>query len=124
MKPFTLVTLLVSLLAGICANAQTPTPAKHRICMDVAHQQTFWHDPTDMAGMDPKLIERVKYMTGEFVKTATAVDARLSYLKKESQPKTWTDATCCSFIFLRRSTHPVRSAPYRNTSPAAVRCSW
>ena len=65
MKPIALVTLLVSLFAGVSANAQTPAPAKHRICMDVAHQQKFWHDPADMAGMDAKLIERVNYMTGE-----------------------------------------------------------
>ena len=68
MKPITLFTLLFSLLAGTSANAQTPTPAKYRICMDVAHQQRFWHDPADMPGMDVKLIERVKYMTGELSK--------------------------------------------------------
>ena len=55
--------------------------------MDVAHQQRFWHDPADMPGMDVKMIERVKYMTGEFVKTATAVNASLSYLKKEVTAK-------------------------------------
>ena len=72
MKPLTFVTLLASLLAAVCANAQTPIPAKYRICMDVAHQQKFWHDPTDMAGMDAQFVERVKYMTGELIKTATA----------------------------------------------------
>ncbi len=97
MKPVTLFTLLFSLVAGICANAQTPTPAKSRICMDVAHQQKFWHDPADMAGMDVKMIERVKYMTGEFVKTATAVEASLTYLKKEVTPK---DLEGCDLLFI------------------------
>ena len=96
MKPITLFTLLVSLLAGISANAQTPTSAKSGICIDVAHQQRFWNDPAGMAGMDAKVIERVKYMTGGLTKTATAVGASLSYLKKEVQPK---DLEGCSVLF-------------------------
>jgi hypothetical protein len=87
MKPITLFAFFFSLLAGISANAQTPTPAKSRICMDVAHKQRFWQDPADMSGMDVKVIERVKYMTGELVKTATAVNASVSYLKKEITPE-------------------------------------
>jgi len=83
MKPITLFTVLFSLSAGLCAHAQTATAAKNRICMDVAHQPRFWRDPADMPGMDVKMIERVKYMTGELTKTANAVDASLSYLKKE-----------------------------------------
>ncbi|MPZ18261.1 MAG: hypothetical protein GEV06_10160 [Luteitalea sp.] len=97
MRPIKLFTLVFSLWAGICANAQTPTPAKYRICMDVAHQQRFWHDPADMAGMDVKVIERVKYMTGEFVETATSVDASLSYLKEEIKPK---DLEECDLLFI------------------------
>jgi hypothetical protein len=97
MKPIPLFTLLFSLLAGICANAQTPAPAKYRICMDVAHQQRFWHDPADMAGMDVKLIERVKYMTAEFAKTAASVNASQSYLKKEVKPK---DLERCDLLFI------------------------
>ena len=45
MKPITSVTLLFGLLAGVGADAQTPTPAKNRICIDVAHQQRFWAIP-------------------------------------------------------------------------------
>ena len=84
MKPITFFTLLFSLSAGLCAHAQTATAAKNRICIDVAHQQRFWGDPADM---DEKRVERVKYMTGEMLKTAAAVDASLSYLKKEMQPQ-------------------------------------
>ena len=79
------------------ADAQTPTPAPKRICMDVAHQQKFWHDPADMAGMDMKMIERVKYMTAELTKTATAVNASLSYLKKEITPR---DLEGCDLLFI------------------------
>lgn len=97
MKPITLFTLLFSVSAALCASAQTATAAKNRICMDVAHQQKFWHDPADMPGMDVKMIERVKYMTGEFTKTATAVDASLSYLKKEITPE---GLTGCDLLFI------------------------
>lgn len=98
MKPTTLfVTLLFSLSAELSANAQTARPATNRICMDVAHQQRFWNDPADMAGKDVKLAERVKYMTGELTKTATAVDASLSYLKKEITAK---DLEGCDLLFI------------------------
>jgi hypothetical protein len=112
MKPITLFTLLFSLLADTSANAQTATPAKSRICMDVAHKQRFWNDPASMAGMDAKLIERVKYMTGELTKTATAVGASLSYLKKEVQPK---DLEGCSLLFIH-----IPSAKYTPGEVSAI----
>lgn len=112
MKPITLFTLLFGLLAGICANAQTPSRAKHRICMDVAHQQKFWRDPADMAGMDVKLMERVKYMTAEFAKTAAAVNASLSYLKKEVTPK---DLEGCDLLFIH-----IPSAKYTPGEVSAI----
>ena len=96
-KPLKLFSLLFSVLAGTCANAQTSAPAKNRICMDVAHQQKFWHDPADMAGMDAKQIQRVKYMTAEFEKTAASVNASLSYVKKEVTPK---DLVGCNLLFI------------------------
>jgi hypothetical protein len=97
MKPLTVVTLLVSLLAGISANAQTPARPTTRICMDVAHQQKFWRDPADMTGMDANLIERVNYMTGELTKSAATVHASLSYLKKEIASK---DLEGCGLVFI------------------------
>jgi len=112
MKPITLFTFLFSLLAGICAHAQTPTPSKSNICMDVTHQQRFWHDLADMPGMDAKMIERVKYMTGEFVKTATSVNASLSYLKKEVQPK---DLENCDLLFIH-----IPSAKYTPGEVSAI----
>ena len=59
MKPIAPFTLVLSLLAAVGAHAQTATPAKHRVCMDVAHQQKFWHDPADMPGMDANMIKRL-----------------------------------------------------------------
>ena len=124
MNTMTLFSFLFGLFASIGAHAQTPAPAKSRICMDIAHKQRFWNDPADMSGMDVKVIERVKYMTGEFVKTATAVNASVSYLKNEITP---AGLQGCDLVFIHIPSailHPGRSAPYRNTSPAAVRCSW
>lgn len=97
MKIVPLMILLFGLMAGIRSNAQTSAPAKQRICMDVAHGQKFWRDPADMAGMDMKLIERVKYMTAELGKTAAAVNASLSYLKKEIAPE---DLQACHLVFI------------------------
>ena len=94
MKRISILTLLFSLSTGLCANAQTPAPAKHRICLDAAHQQRFWGDPADM---DEKRVERVKYMTGEMLKTAAAVNGSLAYLKKEITPP---DLKGCSLLFI------------------------
>jgi hypothetical protein len=112
MKPIIPFTLLLGFVAAVSANAQAPAPAKSRICMDVAHQQRFWHDPAEMAGMDAKVIERVKYMTGEFVNTATSVDARLSYLKKEVTPK---DLEGCDLLFIH-----IPSAKYTPGEVSAI----
>ena len=124
MQSIAFFTSVVSLLGCICAHAQAPAPVAKRICMDVAHQQKFWNDPSDMAGSDARMVERVKYMTGELTKTASAVNASLSYLKMESRQKISKDATCCSSIFLRPDIRLARSAPFRNASPPAARCSW
>ena len=125
MKPLAPVTLLVSLLAGISAHAQTPARATTRICVDVAHQQKFWHDPADMTGMDAKLIERVNYMTGELSEERR---------RCKREPVLSEERNCVQGPGRMRPgvhphsvgevSHPVRSAPYRNTSPTAVRCSW
>ena len=112
MKPLAPVTLLVSLLAGISAHAQTPARATTRVCVDVAHQQKFWHDPADMTGMDAKLIERVNYMTGELSKSAASVNASLSYLKKEIATK---DLEGCGLVFIH-----IPSAKYTPGEVSAI----
>ncbi len=112
MKPITLFTLMFSLLTGICAHAQTATPPTSRICMDVAHEQKFWRDPADTAGVDVKVIERVKYMTAEFTKTAAAVNASLSYLKQEVTAK---GLEGCDLLFIH-----IPSAKYTPGEVSAI----
>jgi hypothetical protein len=111
MKRITLLTFLFSLSAALSAHAQTATPAKHRICMDVAHQPRFWRDPSDPA-IEARMVERVKYMTGEFLKSATAVNASLSYLKKEIQP---ADVAGCDLLFIH-----IPSAKYTPGEASAI----
>src|SRR5688572_19089393 len=112
MNTMTLFSFLFGLLASISALAQTPGPAKSRICMDVAHKQRFWNDPADMSGMDVRVTERVKYMTGEFVKTATAVNASVSYLKNEITP---TGLQGCDLVFIH-----IPSAMYTPGEASAI----
>src|SRR5262245_42292810 len=112
MRPITFSILVFSLLACVGAHAQTSAAATKRICMDVAHEQKFWHDPADMAGMDVKMIERVKYMTAEFTKSATAANASLSYLKKEITPK---DLEGCDLLFIH-----IPSAKYTPGEVSAI----
>ena len=109
MKPSALFSLVFSLFAGAAANAQAPAPMKHRICIDVAHQQKFWADPADV---DEKRVGRVKYMTGELTKTASAVNASLSYLKKEIGPK---DLEGCNLLFIH-----IPSAKYTPGEVSAI----
>src|SRR5262245_7068186 len=101
-----LLIFFLGLSAGIRANAQTPASGKHRICLDVAHQQRFWGDPADM---DEKRVERVKYMTGEMLRTAGAVNGSLAYLKKEISP---ADLKGCSLVFIH--------IPSKNYTPGEV----
>ena len=63
MKRISLSPPFRSLCSPLCKRSNS-APAKHRICIDVAHQQRFWGDPADM---DEKRVERVKYMTGEML---------------------------------------------------------
>lgn len=71
--------------------------AKHRILIDVAHGQKFWNDPADMAGMDFKFIERVKYMTDQITQTATSVKAEVGYVKGKIKP---ADLATCDLLFI------------------------
>jgi hypothetical protein len=38
-----------------------------KIYMDIAHGQKFWNDPSDMKGQDENWVNRVKYMTDQFL---------------------------------------------------------
>ena len=74
---------------------QTSPPKK--IYMDLAHGQKFWNDPSDMKGQDENWINRVKYMTDQFLKTASSVNAELYYLKDEIKPEDLSD---CDLLFI------------------------
>ncbi|HVO73449.1 MAG TPA: hypothetical protein VMT35_05470 [Ignavibacteriaceae bacterium] len=75
--------------------SQTSSPKK--IYMDIAHGQKFWNDPAEMKGQDANWINRVKYMTDQFLKTASSVNADLFYLKDEIKPK---DLSECDLLFI------------------------
>ncbi len=65
--------------------------------MDIAHGQKFWNDPSEMKGQDENWIKRVEYMTDQLLKTASSVNAELSYLKDEIKPKDLSD---CDLLFI------------------------
>ena len=65
--------------------------------MDIAHGQKFWNDPTDMKEQDENKVNRVKYMTDQFQKTASSVNAELFYLKNEIKPEDLSD---CDLLFV------------------------
>ncbi len=112
MRSFKLFIMLACLSLGGFVNAQG-TPAstpKYRILMDIAHGQIFWNDPADMEGKDPNQIGRVKYMTDQFVKTASSVNAELVYQKGEIKPG---DLTNCDLLFIH-----IPSSKY---SPAEIK---
>ena len=71
--------------------------SKKKIYMDIAHGQKFWNDPADMDGQDENWVNRIKYMTDQFLKTASSVNADLYYLKDEIKPK---DLSGCDLLFI------------------------
>lgn len=72
--------LCILVCCHIDSFGQSKTAMK-KILVDVAHGQKFWHDPNDMPGKDPDLVERVKYMAGELTKNADALKATVNYQK-------------------------------------------
>ena len=84
------------LLLLFCANVLFPqSSSKKKIYMDIAHGQKFWNDPTTMDQTGN--VERVKYMTDQFLKTASSVNAKLLYLKDEIKPENLSD---CDMLFI------------------------
>lgn len=112
MRPIKLVALLLALSLCAHTNAQTAKQAKYKICMDVAHKQKFWNDPASTAGMDPNFVDRVKYMTAEFVKTATSVNGELVYAKEEIKPDLLAK---CDLLFIH-----IPSAKYSAAEVSAI----
>jgi hypothetical protein len=82
----------------ICVNTLFPqSSAKKKIYMDIAHGQRFWNDPAGMVSGAGNNLGRVKYMTDQFVKTASSVDAELLYLKGEIKPEDLSD---CDLLYI------------------------
>jgi hypothetical protein len=73
------------------------TASVKKIYMDLAHGQKFWNDPSDMKGQDNNLVNRVKYMTDQFLKTASSVNAELHYLKNKIKTEDLSD---CDLLFI------------------------
>jgi len=81
-----------------CAGTLFPQiSSKKKIYMDVAHGQRFWNDPAGMVSGAGNDLGRVKYMTDQFVKTASSVDAELLYLKSEIKSGDLSD---CDLLYI------------------------
>lgn len=91
--------LLAMLLVTLCSDVimAQPSVAPKKILVDIAHGQKFWNDPADMAGKDPAFIDRIKYMTGELTKNATALNASIGYVKSKITPESLKD---CDLLFI------------------------
>jgi len=86
------------LIASFCINILVAqTSSKKKIYMDLAHGQKFWNDPAGMVSGAGKNLDRVKYMTDQFVKTASTVNAELFYLKSEIKPE---DLSNCDLLYI------------------------
>ena len=86
------------LMASFCINILVgQTSSKKKISMDLAHGQKFWNDPVGMVNGAGKNLDRVKYMTDLFVKTAYTVNAELFYLKSEIKPE---DLSNCGLLYI------------------------
>lgn len=87
--------------------------SKKKILVDVAHGQRFWHDPNDMAGKDPALIARVRYMAGELSKNAEALNATIAYQKTRFSAASLKDI---DILFLQGA-----GGKFDDTETAAIR---
>ncbi len=96
MRLINLISLFV-LFFSVTAFAQTEKKSRYRIGIDLAHGQKFWNDPSAMSGLNQQVIDRVNYMTDEFRKTASSVDAELVYLKGEKQTE---QLAKCDVLFI------------------------
>lgn len=96
MRPVIQTTLLLCFVFCGQTNGQA-LKKPHRVCIDIAHKEKFWHDPASMEGMHPDFITRVKYMTDEFMKTVKSVDSEFEYLKTEIKPELLAK---CDLLFI------------------------
>jgi hypothetical protein len=78
--------IIFALIFG-CLCSWTDTFAqKKKILVDVSHGQKFYSDPADKISTELVPTDRLKYMTGELTRNATAHNAELAYLKTPISP--------------------------------------
>jgi hypothetical protein len=87
--------LLLAIISVNTAYPQASTPKK--IYMDLAHGQKFWNDPANMVGGAGSNPGRAHYMTEQFLKTASSVNAELFYLKSAIKPGDLSD---CDLLYI------------------------
>ena len=78
MKSLTVITFFI--VYAICS-CTVASAQKKKIVVDVAHGQRFYSDPADKISTELVPTDRLKYMTGELTKNATAHNAEIAYLK-------------------------------------------
>ena len=76
MKTLTQVLLLVVLTSTVEAQNEE----RSKVLLDIGHGQRFWQDTATVT--DPDHRERLRYMSGEFKKTAASVDAEFGFAKE------------------------------------------
>lgn len=77
MKSTSIFAFVVVSLIGIWTDASS----QKKILVDVAHGQKFYSDPADKISTDLVPTERLRYMTSELNRNATAHNAEIAYLK-------------------------------------------
>jgi hypothetical protein len=107
-----LMTSSFFILALICHWTDLPAQKK-KILVDVAHGQKFYSDPADSISSELVPTGRLKYMTSELTKNATAHNAVIGYLKT---PITKDALSQCDLLFIQ-----VPSKKYSADECAAIR---
>jgi hypothetical protein len=102
--------LLLALIFS--ANALIPQNSVKRIYMDLAHGEKFWNDPAEMVSGAGNDSGRVKYMTDQFIKTASSVNAELCYLKSVIRPDDLSD---CDLLYIH-----IPSSKYASSEIKAI----
>jgi hypothetical protein len=115
MKPlFTSISVLSIVLAlTLAIQINSASAQTKKVLIDVAHGQRFWDDPAEMAGKDPQLVERVKYMTGEITSSAKAGNAGIGYVKGKIDNDVLSK---CDLLFIH-----LPSARYDASEVAAIK---
>jgi hypothetical protein len=88
--------VLFQTLHSYPSSSQT-SAGKKQIFVDIGHGQKFYNDPGEMNGKDSAFVERIKYMTGELGKNATALNADMHFQKGKITPNALAK---CDLLFI------------------------